>query len=159
MSSSTKITVFIVSIFVLLGIYIWIKSTIKVNYVPAYEIDDFYTIPDRRMSVNEYKNVLVSDDEMAKKYFNVFISTMINNPEKSYGLLEDDYREENFPTYGKYLAYIKNITKDFTDWPLADSYKKESDGENMIYVVKDKQGYKYVFIIEAVMKYKVKFEM
>ena len=155
MSNNTKITILLISTFVLIGVYIWIKSTIYVTYKPSYEIEDFYTLPDRKMSVNEYKNVKVTDDEMAKKYFNVFMSTVFSNPIESYGLLEDDYREENYPTYGMYLDYIKNITNDFTTWPLADSYKKENNN----YTVIDENGYKYIFVIEAVMKYRVKFSL
>lgn len=159
MNNSAKIAIFIISLFVIIGIYIIGNSTIKSSYTPAYVLEDFYTIPDRKISINEYKNINISDDEMAKKYFNTFMNSVLESPEKTYNLIEDDYKEEYYPTYGKYLSYLKEITTDFTVLPLAERYKKDYDGKHPIYVVIDNYGNEYVFIVEAVMNYKVKFSL
>lgn len=157
MKSTTKIIIIISGLFVCISLYLRINSGIKQAYTPTYDIEDFYTIPDRQRLVNEYKNVTVSDKEMAKKYFNVFWSSVFENKEKSYDLLETDYKETNYPTYGNYLAYLKAITKDFSYYPKMSQYKKEVKDGTPMYIIIDENNNKYVFLIEAVMKYKIKF--
>lgn len=157
MKNSTKMIIIIVSVFLFIGIYVLINSRINYVYNPTYNVDDFYTIPDRKMLINEYKNVTVRDDDMAKKYFNSFFGMVFDDTEKSYDLLEDDYKEEYYPTYGKYLAYIKTITSDFSKYPRMSKYKKNKSDKEISYVVLDENNNKYIFIVEAVMKYKIKF--
>ena len=158
MKNSTKIIIVILFAFILIGIYFFINSRIKVYYEPVYNIDDFYTIPSRKLSVNEYKIVEINDEEAARKYFNIFISEVFNSRDKSYNLLDDDYKENRFPTYGMYLSYLNTVTNDFSLLPKISSYSKDISGNYTIYTVLDQNNYKYVFIVEAVMKYKVKFD-
>ena len=159
MSNNTKVVILIVSIFILVGIYILVNRTIKSNYNPAYDLEDFYTIPDRRLAVNEYKNVSVSNEDMVKKYFNIFISNIFDNKEASYDLLDEDYRELKYPTYGTYLNYLNRITNDFTETPIISQYRLDEENGKVLYIVLDSNNYEYVFIIEAVMKYRVRFNI
>lgn len=157
MNNSTKVTIIFVSIFILIGVYLLINRTINSNYTPAYEKEDFYTIPDRKLAINEYKNVSISNEDMIKKYFNIFISNIFNNREASYNLLDNDYKESKYPTYGMYLNYLNTITDNFTSLPSMSKYRIDEENGKIKYVVIDKKNYEYVFIIEAVMKYKVRF--
>lgn len=157
MKSSTKIIIIISTAFILLGLYFWLSSNISNHYVTTYNIEDFYSIPDRRRQVNEYKNATVSDEEMAKKYFNAFILIIFENPQGSYNLIEEDYKEMKYPSYKSYESYLKTITKDFSVLPSVSKYKKDVINNKSAYVVLDSNENEYKFIIDGVMKYKVEF--
>ena len=139
-----------------IGIYVIISNSINSDYNPDYNLDNAYVMPSRKVDVNEYKVATVREDEMVSTYFNTFITLMLETPQKSFTYIDSDYKELKYNNdINKYVEHIKVLTNDYTYLPKIDVYKKEILGTNTIYNVLDTNGNKYIFSIEAVMKYRV----
>ena len=101
---------------------------------------------------NEYIPVYISDNDMAKIYLNDFISTAITDPQVSYSLLDDEYRNLKYPTYQSYYEnYILGLDLNVT----MSKFYKESDAGYLYFGVYDNKENLYIFKTKGVMQYKV----
>ncbi|MDO4963250.1 MAG: hypothetical protein Q4E75_04045 [bacterium] len=101
--------------------------------------------------VNEYIATYISDEKMAKIYFNEFIYYINNNLQLSYEKLNDEYKNIKFPTYDSYLVYINNLNISNN---MKKYYKKEIDGY-IIFGVYDYNDNFYAFKTKGVKQYSV----
>ncbi len=157
----TIVSIFLVLLFILIGAYMIISSHIDAKYTPNYNLDDFYPYPEKKLGVNEYQVVTVSEQEMIKTHFDAFVMSFFEDIDASYSHIENDWGLENYPNIRLFKEKIITLTDNFTYLPEFHSYAPITDDENKdlkIYKVKDKKNNVYVFTIEAVMKYTVRFE-
>lgn len=98
--------------------------------------DDETEIPNNGNNIFEYE--AVSDEEMCRKYLEDFRQKELNNPEEAYSMLDEEYRNERFPTFEDYREYLNNcremiqysvlsqydveIYEDYTEYILVDNY-------------------------------------
>lgn len=157
----TIVSLCIVATVILIGAYIIISSRIDAKYTPNYNLDDFYPYPEKKLGVNEYQVVSVDEQEMVKTYFDTYVMSFFEDIDDAYAHLDNDYSLEAFPNIRLFKEKIITITDNFTYLPVFKSYTPIIDEENpdlTIYKIKDKKDNVYIFTIEAVMKYTVRFE-
>lgn len=156
--NNVKLYVIVGVLFGMIAIYVIARYSIKSQYTPNYLLEDFYVMPERVLGVNEYSVSRVTNEDMAKTYFNLFASMMLFNTDKSYEYLNPTYRENNYPTLDSYRNKVALLTDNFTKQPQIDSYNYVEKDNVMRYIVVDKNGNRYRFDATAVMKYTVYFE-
>ena len=106
----------------------------------------------KNYKVNEYIPTYISDESMARIYLNDFINTMFSDPEKSYYLLDKDYREKKFGSISNYYSYIDSQReKSFT----LEKYYKKSLKSYLLFGVYDNNGNIFIFKTKGVMQYSV----
>jgi len=157
--NATIVSIVLIIIAALVGVYFIIYSRVKVEYIPNYNLDDTYVFPERIMNVNEYQPVRVTEKDMIKTYFNTYVTLYFEDIDRAYSFL-DDNEVKNYPTIDSFKTKVSLMTNNLTEMPSMKGYTIESDKKtgNQIYRVKDKNGNITVFIVEAVMKYRVMFE-
>ncbi len=157
----TLVSFGIVAITIFIGAYIIISSRIDAKYTPNYNLDDFYPYPEKKLGVNEYQVVKVNEQEMIKTYFDSFAMSLFEDIDGAYAHLENDWGLDNYPNIRLFKEKVITLTNNFTYLPEFKAYTHVTDKENpdlKIYKVKDKNDNIYIFTIEAVMKYTVRFE-
>ncbi len=155
----TLVSICIIIIIILLGLYLIISSRIKAMYTPNYNLDDFYPYPIKTLGVNEYQVVKVDDEEVIRDYFNSFIRLCLENTSEAYSLLDNDYAIEFYPTLNSFKEYVASITDNYTYMPVFSMYTYlSSNDDTTTYQIKDKNNNIYIFEVEAVMKYTVRFQ-
>lgn len=151
------VSIVIIIFFVLLGAYIIISNRIGDAFEPNYTLEDFYTIPRKEVGVNEYTPVLTTEEDMVKTYFNTYVSLLFESLSTAYSLL-DSSELEKFPNLETFKKYASDLTDDFKELPRIKDYKIETIDGKKIITIGDANFNRYIFTIEAVMKYTVKFE-
>ena len=77
------------------------------------EIDGFSR---RKIDKNNYNNVnfkAITEDYIVKEYVTEFIDAALNDTEKAYSMLNEDYREENMESINDFKAYLFDKTDQF----------------------------------------------
>lgn len=153
------ITIAVILVFASIGAYFIISSRINNEYLPNYNLDDFYVIPNKKVGVNEYKAAQVNDEDMVRTYFNTYTMMLFEDINRAYTYVGEKTRKF-YPNIMSFRIIAGNLTKNFTELPQIDRYEisNEKDTNNQIIKVSDKTGHIYVFTVEAVMKYTVDFE-
>lgn len=106
----------------------------------------------KNYEVNEYIPVYVSDEDMAKIYFNDYIYTMYSDIEKAYNLLDENYRNKKFGNVENYRNYIKTLNN--LSYKV-DSFYIDDRSKNKVYGVYDTNGNIFIFKTNGVMQYSV----
>lgn len=106
----------------------------------------------KNYKVNEYIPVYVTDEDMAKIYFNNYIYVMYSDINKGYNLLDEDYRNKRFGNIENYKNYIKSLNN--LSYKI-DSFYIDDSGENKIYGVYDTNGNIFIFKTNGIMQYTV----
>ena len=57
---------------------------------------------------NSFEYVAVSGEEMCKKYLEDFKLKELTNPQEAYSMLDEEYKQQNFPTFESFQEYINN---------------------------------------------------
>ena len=63
----------------------------------------------KNYKVNEYIPVYISDEAMARIYFNEYINMMFSDINKAYNLLDSDYRNAKFGSIDNFILYVDSI--------------------------------------------------
>lgn len=124
---------------------------------PDYDLDNF-VVPNRSANVNEYSVANVQEKELVGIYFNTFITMMIETPSKSYGYLDADYRNQEFPTFQNYLSHIQSITDNYTKVPKLAGYTISKSKDIITYYAYDTSGNQFIFKTNGIMNYVVYFD-
>lgn len=146
------IIIFIIFILIL-GFYLireYIAS--KTIYTDSTLTDEKYQMIPKTYDINEYTNILISDEDMAKIYLRDYISNVNRNIEQSYYLLDEEYRNMRFGSLNNYLIYISSLN--YSSYNISSYYKKVVD-DYIIYGVYDEYGNYFGFKTKGVMQYVV----
>ena len=120
----------------------------------------------KEIKKNEY-NIMtttkVSDETMCSKYFNDYKEKMLNNPEKAYEMLDEEYKKNNFSEFSKYEQYLndnKEMIKLATLIECSVETIELSDDYEYVYnyILKDNNNITYTIIENAIMDYTVKID-
>lgn len=128
---------------------------------------------------NAIVNIVISDEEMAEKYFNSYIHNARYFPDEAYQSLDEEYRNAKFGSYENYKSYLASratelenldytYIKDISEFDSEEEYKKyiynlEKKSMEKFYINKEENycvcvdGYNnyYIFEIVDIMNYKL----
>ena len=145
--------VILISVFVVLLLAILIRNYLasKSIYKDSTLNEKIYDMVPKTYEVNEYSNMLISDDDMARIYLNDYLKNVNKDMRASYYLLDEEYRNERFNGVNDYVNYINNLRI----YNLVEKYYKKETKDYIIYGVYDANGNFYAFKTNGVMQYKV----
>lgn len=108
-------------------------------------------------SNNSFTYEKVTDEDMAKKYFNYFKLNLYNNVEKYYYILDEEYRNVRYGSFENFKNYIEENKNEFEQIKISkflinnyDNYKE--------YVCKDQYDNIYIFDEKYIMDYTIKLD-
>lgn len=113
------------------------------------EVEEDYL---KNYGVNEFIPTYVSDEDMARIYFNEYIYKTHINIEDAYNLLDEEYRNKKFGNIENYRNYLYNSYSE--NYKFSKYYKREKGGY-IIFGVYDSNNNLYVFKTKGVLQYKV----
>lgn len=99
----------------------------------------------------------ITDKYMAQYYLENYGNMILNDLEKSYEMLDDNYKQKKFPTYDSYKNYIKSSNIKYNLLELQSYYFKEFDEYNE-FSCKDQYNNVYIFKETSVMEYTVQLD-
>lgn len=144
------LVMFLISLIIFILAREYIAS--KTKYTDSTLSNELYEMIPKTYDVNEYSNVIISDEDMARIYLNDFINNIAYNIESSYYLLDEEYRNAKFGSIDNYINYMRNLN--YSSYSVSRYYKKEVSGY-VIYGVYDQNGNFFAFKTNGVMQYSV----
>ena len=146
----------IVIVLILLVSYAGVRNYLasKTKYTNHDLSSDTYEIIPKTYGVNEYSNIIISDEDMARIYLNDYVINVSSDIRKSYDLLDEEYRNKKFGSVDNYISYLSNMNF----YNSVDKYYKIEKGDYTVYGVYDMNGNLFIFKASGVMQYKVYFD-
>lgn len=124
------------------------------NQAKNSKITNLEEINIEKNQYNSYEYLYLSSKEIADRYITDFIFKMRYMTQKSYNLLEDNYREKNFKDIFQFKEYINKNVNRFKNYTIVTCEIKVK--ENSIeYSVTDKANNYYKIIVYDAMNYKI----
>ena len=139
-----NVIIFVSILLTFTGLYIIVDKLVNVDNDEIIYLKDY--------EVNEYIPVYVSEEDMAKIYFNDYIYKMHSDVNKAYNLLDEEYRNKKFVNIDNYKNYINSLEN--LNYVL-DSFYVYDIGKNKVYGVYDTNGNIYIFKTRGIMQYTV----
>ena len=99
---------------------------------------------------NKYKYSILTEEEIAKQYFNNYIQKAMYYPQEAYNALDEEYKTKKFPTFSEFQSYLTNFqAKGLKQYLVKDylTYK--------VYICIDDYENYYAFKVTAAMQYSV----
>lgn len=105
-------------------------------------------------SYNKFYNMTFSDESIATNLLVSYKKLMMNDVQKAYMLLSEEYKREKFPTLVDFKEYLdKNMAK--IKVTMINQYLKEECTSCDQYTCIDQNGNKYIFELKGPQDYKV----
>ena len=135
-----------------------IEPIVNKNFQNIEEVElknDIENIPTKGNNIFEY--LRYSDEDMALEYIKYYNELLKDNVEKAYSLLDQDYKNNKFPTIEKFKEYAseKKVENDLNISEF--SYTKEDNYQK--YTIKDNYGYYYLIKETAIMEFSVQLDL
>ena len=106
---------------------------------------------------NLYSYERVTDAEMAQKYFIKYKQLLLNDTEKAYNRLDEEYRNKRFDNYEGFEKYVNNNKQEIDNLSI-DEYLVNEYEDYKEYVCKDKFKNIYKFKTTSVVDYTVELD-
>ena len=106
-------------------------------------------------SYNSYKNTTVDNEMMCKMYFEDIIKLLQTNTQKSYKLLNEEYKNKKFKSIEDFYEYVDNNNKYYSRASISSYKVNIANNGNREYIIVDKCGNYYIIIAESVNNYNV----
>lgn len=110
--------------------------------------------PVKSNEINAWSNTEISEEEIAKTYFNTYIEDALYSPERAYNVLNNEYRQKRFGSLVEFEKYIESIREELQEANLYSYMINEEDGVVQI-VCRDQNENLYIFNQTAVLDYTV----
>lgn len=156
-----KIKVLIIIIFVILLICIVMILKLKKDDNESQYISEIappeekYTKIKEKYECNEFEYINVTTDDLIKTYFNKYKEEIIEDVDKSYEMLDSDYRQKRFANIEEYKKYINENYEQIIGVNL-NSYKIDTSNEGYVqYICLDENNNYYIFREFATMQYNI----
>ena len=148
------LVIVLVLIFISLILFLVIREfrASKDIYNDSTLSNEHYELVTKKYEVNEYNDVIISDDDMARIYLNNYLNNMVYDTENSYYLLDEQYRNLKFGNISNYINYVNGLSD--VDYTISGYFKKNA-GDYIIYGIYDNSGNFYAFKTNGVMQYSV----
>ncbi len=128
----------------------------KYNYNKDMNKDDI-NINDSEIEKTEYNSYMrvdTSDKNIVSQYFSEYRMKMLNNTEKAYELLDEEYKKVKFGNYENFEKYVKDNKNQILYGSINKYQTYESNGIKE-YVCIDNNGKYYIFNENNVINYDV----
>lgn len=100
----------VIFIAICISIFIYyITTLIKKDNIENNKLNDEYQNIYKKYGINEYSVVNISNEQLSKIYLNDYKYYLFNDVEKSYMLLNAEYRKKKFGTLNTYIEYISDL--------------------------------------------------
>jgi len=109
----------------------------------------------RNYGINEIIPITITNEQMARMYLADYINLIINNPQQAYGLLEEEYRLREFPSFESFIEHIDSISNQRFYGANLQKYEVRLQGGYRIFNVVDVAGNNFVFREISIMNYEV----
>lgn len=105
-------------------------------------------------SYNTYTYNNITDEYMAKEYFNDYIDNVKNDISKAYNSLEPNYAIQRFGSIDNYKRYIDNRIEELKNITLKKFQVKSENGYNQYVLIDSKDNY-YIVRENKIMQYTI----
>lgn len=99
---------------------------------------------------NKYKYSILTEEEIAKQYFNNYIQKAMYYPQEAYNALDEEYKTKKFPTFSEFQSYLTNFQAKGLKQYLVKDYPTYK-----VYICIDDYENYYAFKVTAAMQYSV----
>ena len=106
---------------------------------------------------NNFSYTTITDRELTQKYFSYYKSLMLNNPEKAYEMLDEEYRNKRFGSVDDFKSYIDKNREDIEDY-VAKEYGVNSLTDGTEYICQDQYNHSYTFKETSIMQFTAKLD-
>ena len=121
----------------------------------AYEPDYEEAVPIIKYhDANDYQVISVEDQDMAQAYYKDWVYLITNSPKEAYEKLDKKSKEE-YDTYEKFEAWLKQYITVKTKDSTLKGYRFKKDGAHNEYLVSTSESMRYRFNEYSVWNYKV----
>ncbi len=106
---------------------------------------------------NTFEYTTISGEDACRMYLKDFVQKELNNPEEAYSMIDEEYKQERFPTFADYQEYVNGyrtvlenavlsqysveIKDDYVEYILVDNY-------NTSYTVRAKGVWDYTILLD-----------
>lgn len=102
---------------------------------------------------NEYMPVYISEERMAKLYYNDYKYYLNNDLDEAYDLINEDYRNERFGSFNDFKVFVETLRTS-----SLDSYSVVDKKEKRLFYIRLEDGNEIIFATSGVMKYEIYFD-
>lgn len=103
---------------------------------------------------NTFKYVKISDENMAKNYFENYKNMLIYNKKKAYSILDSDYSNKRFKNEKEFNQYAENKKVEYFTAKIREYKIETSNNGEKVYICKDeKENYYYFIEKDGVLRY------
>ena len=114
--------------------------------------DDETEIPNKGNNAFKYESV--SNVDMYRKYLEDFRQKELNNPEEAYSMLDEEYRNERFPTFEEFQEYV-NSCRDMIQYSSLSKYDVEIKDNYTEYILVDNYNNSYTIRTTGIWDYTI----
>lgn len=119
------------------------------------EINNFKN--DNTIEINSFEMLDIDDETMATTYFNRYKNELLENPEKAYKELDEEYRDKRFGNYENYKKYIEDNFEYICNMNLKE-FSINNTTDYTEYICKNQYDGCYIFKETTVMQYTVELD-
>lgn len=135
------------------------KDYFSINEDGSLSINENMNLTREEIEKNAY-NTYVSNNETEQdkvyRYFQDYINNFLYNLQLAYDYIDDEYKEQRFPSLELYKQYRDN--DNFVDKRAIQNYRIDTNGDNVKYICEDQYGNIYSFEEIAIMQYKIQLD-
>ncbi len=127
------------------------------DYINEFKTIDLFieAIDDSEIENNEYNELVyknITDEYVAINYVKQYLQYMLNDVEKAYDILDEEYRNKRFGDINNFKEYVKDNQEEFQKINIKQ-YLVNSYNDYKEYVCKDQYENLYIFKETGIMKY------
>lgn len=131
-------------------------SSKKYNSIDEIEEkENIVEIPNN--DANSYQYNRIRENKIIEKILKYYCDLTVNNAQKAYDMLEQEYREKRFDKYSKFQDYIKKRSENLKQARVAGYSVKEEENKKT-YTVVDQDGRVYIFKQKSIMNFTVQMD-
>lgn len=149
---------YIASIIILIIILLcFVGFSLYRNYTNSKAVPNSYInyeMHDKVYGVNEYSNVVITEQRMAEIYLTNYLYILRTDLNKAYKLIDKQYIKDNNFDYNKFVEYVKTLNISNTK---VLRYNVYLDDNKKYYSIISTSESKFIFQVDGVMTYTVKF--
>lgn len=136
--------------------YIYPSKYIEQQYTDKDSISLFTTslVEIEKNDYNTFNYINVDDTTIIQEYISKFKNSLIYDLEKSYDLLDEEYKSKKFENIEKYKIYVEKNIKYLLSINIT-KYRKDVHEDYTEYICIDKNGNYYIIKETGIMKYKL----
>ena len=106
---------------------------------------------------NKIEYITVKNEDMCRIYYEQFSKLELENPERAYQLLDDEYKNERFSDFEEYKKYVDSY-KDVIETGALAKYSVDYKDDYTEYVLVDNYNNYYTLKETSVMNYTIKLD-